>query len=146
MSHHTFEVTVRFGDCDPAGIVFYPHYFEWFEAACWSMFESAGLGRRRLVQQYGIVGWPLISSESQFSAPAAEGDRLSVAVEIVRWGNSSFHLAYTVTRDDVLICKGFERRVWAARQECEHHKLDPKPIPMEIRQRFPVMDRSSENP
>jgi 4-hydroxybenzoyl-CoA thioesterase len=143
MSHHVVEIPVRFGDCDPAGIVFYPHYFEWFEAGCWSMFESAGLGRRKLVEEYGIVGWPLISSQSQFRAPAGEGDVLAVHVTVTRWGNSSFEVAYTVMRGDVLICEGHERRVWAGRAPGEVHRLQPKTIPDEIRARFPVPDNGS---
>jgi len=140
MSHHVVEIPVRFGDCDPAGIVFYPHYFEWFEAACWSMFESAGYGRRKLVEEYGIVGWPLISSESQFRSPATEGDILQVHATVVKWGNSSFQVAYRVERGNTRICEGFERRVWAGKAEGEAHRLLPKTIPDEIRSCFPVPD------
>jgi 4-hydroxybenzoyl-CoA thioesterase len=144
MSHHSIDIPVRFGDCDPAGIVFYPHYFEWFEAACWSMFEAAGLGRRKLVEEYGVVGWPLISSESQFRSPAGEGDVLTVHATVVRWGTSSFQVAYRVQCGEVLVCEGFERRVWAGRAPGEGYRLQPKPIPEEIRAAFKVEERAAE--
>ena len=146
MSHCVIEVPVRFGDCDPAGIVFYPHYFEWFEAACWSMFENAGFGRRKLAEDYGIVGWPLISSESQFRSPAGEGDILAVHATVVHWGNSSFQVAYRVLRGDVLVCEGFERRIWAGREAGETHRLRPKRIPDEIRLRLKADPAQARTP
>ena len=36
-------LTVGWGDCDPAGIVFYPNYFRWFDDASWRLFEAGGL-------------------------------------------------------------------------------------------------------
>jgi len=37
---NTRIVRVQWGDCDPAGIVFYPRYFEWFDASTILLFES----------------------------------------------------------------------------------------------------------
>ncbi len=35
-------IRIEWGDCDPAGIVFYPRYFEWFDACSTGLFEAAG--------------------------------------------------------------------------------------------------------
>ena len=50
-SHH--EVTVEWGDCDPAGIVYYPSYFRWCDQATYRLFEAGtiGDGTRRRVQR-----------------------------------------------------------------------------------------------
>ncbi len=37
---------VHWGDCDPAGIIFYPTYFRWIDAASWALFELAGFASR----------------------------------------------------------------------------------------------------
>jgi 4-hydroxybenzoyl-CoA thioesterase len=44
MTAETFktDVTVSFGHCDPAEIVFYPNFFRWFDAAFHSFLESSG--------------------------------------------------------------------------------------------------------
>ena len=36
----TFVVPVEFGDTDPATIVFYPHFFRWFDAGAWRLFAK----------------------------------------------------------------------------------------------------------
>ena len=35
-------VRIEWGDCDPAGIVFYPRYFAMFDASTSYLFEAAG--------------------------------------------------------------------------------------------------------
>jgi 4-hydroxybenzoyl-CoA thioesterase len=41
--HDATTWTVDWGDCDPAGIVFYPRYFAWFDRAAHRFFEAKGL-------------------------------------------------------------------------------------------------------
>ena len=38
-----YRVTVQFGDCDPAGIVFYPNFQRWIDAASLSFFMQCGV-------------------------------------------------------------------------------------------------------
>ena len=40
MVHHATEHKVRWSEVDPAGIVFYPRFFEWFDQATEALFES----------------------------------------------------------------------------------------------------------
>ena len=47
-------IRIEWGDCDPAGIVFYPRYFEWFDACAAALFEDAGFLRGDLVGRQGI--------------------------------------------------------------------------------------------
>jgi 4-hydroxybenzoyl-CoA thioesterase len=130
----TTEIEVRFGDCDPAGIVFYGNFFSWYDHALWSAFAARGFLRAGLRERYGVVGWPLISTESRFLAPTREGDRLLVVPRIARWGRTSFEVAHRVTRGDTPIAEGFERRVWAGTRP--DGTLDPKPIPEEVKAAF----------
>ena len=43
MLTNTQQILIAWGDCDPAGIVFYPRYFAWFDAATAALFAAAGL-------------------------------------------------------------------------------------------------------
>ena len=53
-------VRIGWGDCDPAGIIFYPRYFEIFDAATSALFERAlGLTKLELIKIHNIVGFPL---------------------------------------------------------------------------------------
>ncbi len=85
-------VTVRFGDCDPAGIVFYPRYFEMFnnlvEEWC-----ACGLGTsfRELVMERGL-GLPAVSINTDFMATSTLGDKLTAQLNVVKIGSSSLTL------------------------------------------------------
>ena len=59
---------VHWGDCDPAGIIFYPTYFRWIDAASWALFELAGFGPKWMREQH--MAMPLVSAACEFLAPA----------------------------------------------------------------------------
>src|SRR5438552_17030422 len=62
------NVTVHWGDTDPAKIVFYPNYFEWFDQSTRLYFDSVGLDWDSLVRKYGIVGLPIVEAKARFFA------------------------------------------------------------------------------
>jgi len=43
MVEHTTQVQIRWSDVDPAGIVFYPRFFEWYDLGCEALFASLGM-------------------------------------------------------------------------------------------------------
>ncbi|WP_174715172.1 acyl-CoA thioesterase [Vibrio penaeicida] len=85
---------IRFSDCDPAGIVFYPQYFVMFndllEAWVDSILEGgfAGyIGRAKF-------GMPIVHLEADFTAVSQMGDDVYLELEVVRLGTKSFTLEY----------------------------------------------------
>jgi 4-hydroxybenzoyl-CoA thioesterase len=106
-----FACEVQWGDCDPAGIIFYPTYFRWFDAASWALFASVGFTAARLRTEGRAM--PLVGAESQFMHPAGQADRCEVRSRIARFGGKSFVVAHEVVRSDgMLMAKGAETRVW----------------------------------
>src|SRR5437879_13875364 len=83
-----FPCQVHWGDCDPAGIIFYPTYFRWMDAACWAFMESAGYDAKRMRAEH--LAMPLVSAECQFLAPAEHGDRCEARSRIALFGVQSF--------------------------------------------------------
>jgi YbgC/YbaW family acyl-CoA thioester hydrolase len=117
-----FACEVQWGDCDPAGIIFYPTYFRWFDAASWAFFASVGYTAKRLRAEGRAM--PLVGAESQFMQPAGQADRCEVRSRIVRFGGKSFVVAHEVVRSDgMLMAKGAETRVWS-------HHVDGPGSPM----------------
>jgi 4-hydroxybenzoyl-CoA thioesterase len=107
-----FRVQLQWGDCDPAGIVFYPTYFRWFDAATWNFFASVGYTAKRMKAENRAM--PLVAADCQFKAPAEHQDRAEVRSTIARWGGKSFVVHHSVVRDDgTLLAQGSESRVWA---------------------------------
>ncbi|TMM49307.1 acyl-CoA thioesterase [Sulfitobacter sabulilitoris] len=99
-----FELPIKvlFQHCDPAGIVFYPRYFEmvnqtveeWHELGLDYSFARMHSEDRR--------GVPTVSIGAEFSAPSRLGDVLTWRLELIRLGRTSAHLRVTALAGDEL--------------------------------------------
>ena len=84
--HRTYAI--EFNHCDPAGIVFYPRYFEMTNHVCENFFrEAVGVSFAEMMKQG--AGVPTVRIETDFRAPSRLGDVLEVTLEVVRLGGSS---------------------------------------------------------
>jgi 4-hydroxybenzoyl-CoA thioesterase len=106
-----YHVQLQWGDCDPAGIIFYPTYFRWFDAATWNMFAAAGYDAKRMRAEHRAM--PLVAADCEFKHSAEQQDRCEVRSRIMRWGSKSFVLRHEVVREDgTPLAQGSETRVW----------------------------------
>jgi 4-hydroxybenzoyl-CoA thioesterase len=94
-----FSVTypLRFAHCDPAGIAYYPRYFELCDAAIedWTA-EVLGVSRREMHLEMGL-GLPTVDLKANFTAMSRLGDLLDISVSVERVGRSSVDLALHVS-------------------------------------------------
>ena len=79
---------IEFNHCDPAGIVFYPRYFEMTNHVCENFFREA-VGVSYAAMMADGAGVPTVRIETDFRAPSRLGDVLEVTLEVVRLGGSS---------------------------------------------------------
>ncbi len=90
---------VRFGDCDTAGIGYYPRLLALVDAAVEDWMESIlGIDRAALLLTHGL-GLPTVDLKIGFSQPCRLGETLDIAVAPVSLGGSSITLAVLVTVD-----------------------------------------------
>ena len=86
------ERVVRFSDCDPAGIVFYPQYFVMFNGLVEDWFDDGlQIGYERLVAQRRI-GLPTVRLEADFRGVSRFGDKVKLALAVERVGERSLSL------------------------------------------------------
>jgi len=86
------ERVVRFSDCDPAGIVFYPQYFVMFNGLVEDWFDDGlQIGYERLVAQRRI-GLPTVRLEADFRGVSRFGDKVKLALAVERVGERSLTL------------------------------------------------------
>ena len=83
---------IRFSDCDPAGIVFYPQYFVMFNGAMEDWVDALGVGFADLVSRRRI-GLPTVRLEADFRAVSRFGDDVVLSLEVERLGGKSLTLA-----------------------------------------------------
>ncbi len=83
---------IRFSDCDPAGIVFYPQYFVMFNDLVeqW-VDEELGMGYRSLILDRK-VGLPTVRVEADFRAVSHMGDAVTLSLSVERLGGRSLTL------------------------------------------------------
>ncbi|PQO22026.1 acyl-CoA thioesterase [Rhodobacteraceae bacterium WD3A24] len=132
------EVAIEWGDCDPAGIVFYPRYFAFFDAATAGLFEAVGLPKWELVKAEGIVGFPMVDTRATFSIPSAWGERITIDSRVSRWKRSSFDVEHVVRKQagGAEAIRAWETRVWVARQPDAPGGIKGRPIPRAVIARF----------
>ena len=82
---------IRFSDCDPAGIVFYPQYFVMFNGLVEDWVDAMGIGYRRLIAEQRI-GLPTVRLEADFRAVSRVGDRVRLTLAAERLGGRSLTL------------------------------------------------------
>lgn len=127
-------VDVHFGDCDPAGIVFFPNFSRWMDAASLKFFMDCGLPPwRELVKTRGIVGTPLLEINTKFIKAVTYGETITIATWIEEWREKVFVQMHRVTRGDDLICEGREVRAFVKRDADNPDRLRAIPVPDDIK-------------
>src|ERR1019366_8420043 len=93
-------VRIEWGDCDPAGIVFYPRYFAMFDHSTTLLIErTVGMSKHQLYETYDFVGYPVVETRSRFLLPSRFGDEVLIETSLTAVGRSSFALAHQLSRD-----------------------------------------------
>lgn len=121
---------VRFADCDAAGIVFYPRYFEmlngvvedWFAGPLGASFRELHLERH--------VSVPTAAVEARFLAPSRLEDELTFALTVTRLGGASCTLRHRISSGDQLRFEATQTIVHVGAS------LKPEPWPEALRARI----------
>ena len=130
-----YACRVEWGDCDPAGIIFYPTYFRWMDAASWAFFEGVGYDAKRMRAEN--LAMPLLSAQCDFVAPAMQGDRCEVRSRIRRFGGKSFVVSHEIVRgDDATLARGAETRVWGRFSAGPGTPMKGETIPEALKAKF----------
>jgi 4-hydroxybenzoyl-CoA thioesterase len=125
------DMLVRFSHCDPAGIVYYPWFFDMTHATKEDWF-SQGLGyphsdlmlKRRM-------GTPTVRIDGEFFKPVQMGDTLRYELKVLRMGNSSIDISISGRKDGVEHLRISQTLVFMSLESRR-----PVPIPEDLRPRI----------
>jgi len=129
---NTRIISIEWGDCDPAGIVWYPRYFEWFDASTAALFAAVGVSNSVMHKAWRIVGIPMVDTRAKFFLPSKFEDRLTIESTVLEFRRSSFDVRHRMLKDGALAVEGFETRVWTVRDPEDPERLRSAPIPAEV--------------
>lgn len=136
----TLAIPVRFGDCDPAGILYFPRYFDLFHQAMEAWFgEQLGLPYQDFIREHGL-GLPAVHTEADFKRPSVFGESVHVTLSLARVGGSSVTLDYVVTGADGSVrATGRTVTVVMDLDPASPAHLQAVPVPVWLRQRFAAL-------
>ena len=106
---------LRFGDCDPSGIAYFPSYLNILVGVTEDFFASLGFPWRELIDRMRI-GVPTVRLDLTFVHPGFHGDELEFALAVRRIGRSSLDMEHTVSANG--------RVLWTAQQRVVATSLD----------------------
>jgi 4-hydroxybenzoyl-CoA thioesterase len=127
------RLTIEWGHCDPAGIVFNPRFFELFDASSWMLFEAAlGVKQQELAAAYGIVGIALVDAKANFLKPVHFGDKAEIVSRVAEFRRSSFDIEHRLSVGGEVAVEATETRVWAVRDKADADKIKTAAIPEDV--------------
>lgn len=127
MTSFSFDRALRFGDCDPSGIAYFPSYLNILNGVVEEFWATVGFPWPKLITVRRI-GTPTVHLACDFSRPSKFGDRLAFSLRIVKVGRASLQLAHVVTGPDGERWRA--RQILAATSLIDHHAI---PWPDDVR-------------
>lgn len=121
---------VRFADCDAAGIVFFPRYFEMLNGVVEDWFADCLGASFRELHQDRHVSVPTAAIEARFMLPSRLEDDLTFSLTVTRLGGASCTLRHRITAGDQLRFEATQTIVYVGAS------LKPEPWPDALRVRI----------
>lgn len=105
----TCKLRVRYGECDPQGVVFNAHFLAYFDIAITELFRAA-LGGYQTIVDRG-VDFVVAEAGLRYRQPAHFDEELRLEVAVTRLGRTSITTSYRVLREAELLVEGTLRHV-----------------------------------
>ena len=134
MLSNTLSRRVEWGDCDPAGIVFNPQYFRWFDHGTAMLYEAAGWPKHEMLTRFGGLGCPVVETRATFRAPCRYGDDVEITSAVAAIKQRSFDIRHTLTKAGAVCVEGYETRVWTV--EDAERGMRSAPLPAALAEVF----------
>ncbi|MCK1392438.1 thioesterase family protein [Bradyrhizobium sp. 1] len=99
MKSFSFDRELRFGDCDPSGIAYFPSYLNILNGVVEEFWAGIGFPWPELIT-IRKIGTPTVHLTCDFSRPSKFGDVLSFELGISKVGGSSLHLGHVISGAD----------------------------------------------
>lgn len=106
------ERRIMWGDLDALGIVFYPRYYEWFDACAHQFFESVGIPHDRLWKEHGVV-FGLAETQCRYLDAVRYHERVRIITRLKKLNKKGLTLQHLIThgKDEKTMVVGMEKRI-----------------------------------
>lgn len=121
---------VRWADCDPQSVVFYPEYFVYFDVAMTEYMR--GLGFHGPVMTEFLT----VHAAADYRGSARMDDEIEVGVRCTRLGRSSMTLDFGIFRGEEILTEGFNTYV-----HVDGTSHSPRPLPDDLVEEILAFER-----
>lgn len=128
---------VRWSDCDPAGIVYYPNFYSYQEAATVEFFRAHGSSWKVLCDRYG-VHFPRLESHCRHFEAVSYEDIVEIELHVPEITRKVVTMGFKAFRqhDQVLLCEGYVKFAMATFAGPNGERPRAVELPNELRQLF----------
>lgn len=133
MYQYTYERRLHWSECDPGGIIFFPHYARWMVEGLNEMFLELGVDPNGPRGGAALGGLPVLAIAMKFISAPALHEMVTHRIEVTRLGVKSLALRHRFLRGQELLMEAEETRVWAEHPHGDPRGLRATPIPDEVR-------------
>jgi 4-hydroxybenzoyl-CoA thioesterase len=127
------QLEIEWGQCDPAGIVYYPQFLSMFDWSSMKLLQKAlGMDKHQMLAKFNCGGVPVVKIETTFRAPCRFGEVVGITSTMLKVGRTSFHIQHHLHKGDELCVECDQVRVWVTPNSDDPLKIRPMPIPSEV--------------
>ena len=128
----TTALIAEWEDCDPAGIIFYPRFFSYFDRGAWNLWYSLGM-TRDVMRAWGAIGMPILDAKAEFLYPCRFKDVLKLESTVEELRDKTVKVAHRIHNGDKLAVTGYEVRFWGASHPDDPLRLRAAVFPEQVR-------------
>jgi YbgC/YbaW family acyl-CoA thioester hydrolase len=112
MVQSVLEREIAWGDLDALGIVFYPRYYEWIDAAGHHFFKTINLNLYELWERRSIQ-FGLLETSCRYLKPGRYGQKIKIKSQLEELSKKTVLLRHRIYQalQEELMAEGFEKRV-----------------------------------
>ena len=133
MRHYTYDRRLNWSECDPGGIIFFPHYARWMVDGLNEMFLGFGVDPTGPRGENALGGLPVLGLSMKFVSAPALHDTVTHQITVMKVGGKSMAFQHRFLRGDELLMEAEETRVWAEHPLDNPRALRTRPVPDDVR-------------
>ncbi len=142
MKTFTYERGLQWSECDPAGIIFFPHYARWMVEGLHMLFFDIGIDPNGRIDLEHTAGLPSVGFSLQFHQPARLHEILTHEITVTKIGRSSLTVKHRFLRNAECLAEADDTRVWVSHSLVDA-SLKSVPFPDEMRH---LLQAASDEP
>jgi 4-hydroxybenzoyl-CoA thioesterase len=133
MHHYTYDRRLHWSECDPGGIIFFPHYARWMVDGLNEMFLSLGVDPNGPRGANARGGLPVLGLTMKFHSAPALHDPVTHQINVEKVGGKSISFRHRFLRGNELLMEADETRVWAEHPLDDPRALRTQQVPDDVR-------------